>query len=97
VAAALGRSWCRGANVMTKHHITPAAQRAGTEARIARANQKVAELAPVIAELRVARITTPTGIAAALIARGVRPTWGHRYWYPSQVARVGAADRIAFC
>jgi hypothetical protein len=48
----------------------------------------VAELAPVIAELRAAGITTPTGIAAALVARGVRTTLGHRYWYPSQVAQL---------
>jgi hypothetical protein len=73
---------------MPKHRITPAAQRAGTEARVARANQKAAELAPVIAELREAGITSPTGIAAALNARGVRTTWGRRYWYASQVAQL---------
>jgi hypothetical protein len=44
----------RGANVMAKHRISPAAQRAGSEAVRARANQRAAELAPVIADLRAA-------------------------------------------
>jgi hypothetical protein len=73
---------------MPKHLITPAAQRAGTEARIARADQKAAELAPVVAELRAAGITSLTGIAAALNKRGVCTTWGHRHWYASQVAQL---------
>jgi hypothetical protein len=73
---------------MPKHSFTPAAQRAGSEARIVRANQKVAELAPVIAELRAAGVTSLSGIAAALNARGVRTTWGHRHWYASQVAQL---------
>jgi hypothetical protein len=73
---------------MTKHCITPAAQRAGSEAVRARANQRAAELAPVIAELRAAGITSLSGIAAALNARGVRTTWGHRHWYASQVAKL---------
>jgi hypothetical protein len=51
---------------MPKHRITPEIQRAGTEARIARARQKAAELAPIIVELRAAGITSLTGIAAAL-------------------------------
>ena len=42
---------------MTRHCIIPAAQRAGSEARTARANQKATELAPIIAELRAAGIT----------------------------------------
>jgi hypothetical protein len=73
---------------MPKHRITPAAQRAGTEARVARANEWAADIAPVIQELRAAGITSPSEIAAALNARGVRTTWGHRHWYASQVAQL---------
>ena len=73
---------------MPKRRITPAAQRAGWEAGIARANQKAAELAPVIAELRAAGITSLSGIAGALNARGVRTPWGHRHRYASQVASL---------
>jgi hypothetical protein len=57
---------------MPKHCITPAARRAGAEASRARANQKAAELASVIAELWAAGTTSLSGIAAALNARGVR-------------------------
>jgi hypothetical protein len=73
---------------MAKHRISPAAQRAGSEAVRARANQRAAELAPVIAELRAAGVTSLSGIAAALNAHGVRTAWGHRHWYASQVAKL---------
>jgi hypothetical protein len=45
--------------------------RASLEARKARANRAAADLAPIIAELRAAGITSLTGIAAALEERGV--------------------------
>jgi hypothetical protein len=51
------------------NRFTPAAQRAGTEAGVVRANQIAAELAPVIAELRAAGITSKKGIAKALNKR----------------------------
>jgi hypothetical protein len=35
----------RGREFMPKHRISPAAQRAGTEARIARANERAADIA----------------------------------------------------
>jgi hypothetical protein len=73
---------------MPKHRITPVAQRAGWEAGRARANRTAAELAPVIAELQAAGITSLSGIAAALNARGVRTPWGHRHWHSSQVASL---------
>jgi hypothetical protein len=73
---------------MPKHCITRAAQRAGSEARTARAKRRAAELAPVIAELRAAGMASLSGIAAALNARGGRTTWGHRYRYPSRVAQL---------
>jgi hypothetical protein len=74
---------------MPKHCITLAAQRAGSEARTVRANQKAAEhLASVIAGLCAAGVTGPSGIAAELNARGACTMWGNRHWYASQVARL---------
>jgi hypothetical protein len=73
---------------MSKHRFTPAAQRAGWEAGTARANQKAAELAPIIAELRTAGITSKKGIAKALNKRAVRTPRGIGEWRPIQVARV---------
>jgi hypothetical protein len=67
---------------------TPAAQRAGWEAGIARAERKAAELAPIIAELRTAGITSKKGIAKALNKRAIRTPRGVGEWRPIQVARV---------
>jgi hypothetical protein len=77
-----------GRAVMPKNHFTPAAQRAGREAGAARANQVAAELAPVIAELRAAGITSKMGIAKALNMRGIPTPRGVGEWRPIQVARV---------
>jgi hypothetical protein len=52
-----------GTKVMPKNCFTPAAQQAGREAGIARANQ--IDLGPIIAELRAAGITSKKGIAGA--------------------------------
>jgi hypothetical protein len=73
---------------MPKNHFTPAAQRAGWEAGTARANQIAAELAPIIAELRAAGITSKKGIAKALNKRAVRTPRGVGEWRAIQVARV---------
>jgi hypothetical protein len=79
---------------MPMHRIAAAAQHAGSEARIAVANQKVTELAPVTTELIAAGITSSSGIAAALNAHGVRTTWGHRHRYASQVTTVATKARF---
>ena len=63
-------------------------RQAGVKARQARAVARAAELAPVIAELRVAGITTRKGIAAALNQRGFPTPQGRGRWYPMQVSRV---------
>jgi hypothetical protein len=57
-------------------------------ARSARANRTAADLAPVIAELQAAGITSLNGIAAALNERGIpTPAWsGH--WHAAQVSRL---------
>jgi hypothetical protein len=64
---------------------TPAAQRAG---RVARANQMAAELAPTIAELRAAGITSKKGIAKTLNMRCIGTPRGVGQWRAIQVARV---------
>jgi hypothetical protein len=75
---------------MPKHCFTPAAQRAGWEAGTTRANQRAADLdlAPVIAELRAAGITSMKGIAKALNTRAIRTPRGVGPWRSIQVARV---------
>jgi hypothetical protein len=73
---------------MPKKCFTLAAQRAGWEAGTARANQKAAELAPVIAKLRAAGIMSKRGIAKALNKRAIRTPRGVGQWRAIQVARV---------
>jgi hypothetical protein len=69
------------------NRIAPEA-RSGFEARQARANQKAADLAPTIAELGAAVITTLRAIAAALNARGIQTPRGTSRWYHTQVGRL---------
>jgi hypothetical protein len=57
------------------------------EARAARANQKAADRAPVIAELRAAGITGLGVIAAALTKRGIPTPNGWAYWRAVLVSR----------
>jgi len=56
-------------------------------ARTARAVAQAVHLAPIIAELRAAGITSLNGIAAALDERHV-PTTGSPHWHPAQVSRL---------
>jgi hypothetical protein len=58
------------------------------EIRRARADRKVADLAPVISELRAAGVTSLRGIALALNARGIPTLAGSTRWHHVQVARV---------
>jgi hypothetical protein len=71
-----------------RSYFTRAAQRAGTEVGVVRANQKAAELAPVIAELWAAGITSKKGIAKALNKRAIPTPRGVGEWRAIQVARV---------
>ena len=66
---------------------------AGWMVRVARANARATELAPIIAEIRAAGTVSLNGIARALTARGVPTPRGHGVWSSVQVARVLA--RIA--
>jgi hypothetical protein len=58
------------------------------EARRARADERAAKLAPIVKELRAAGITSFTGIAAALNARGIPTASGSGRWYHAQVRRL---------
>ena len=71
-----------------RNYLTPAVRRAGIELRQARANERAAELAPIVKELQAAGVTSLKGIAAALNQRGIPTSSGHRRWYPMQVARL---------
>ena len=61
---------------------------AGRKARTARADARAAELAPIVAEIRAAGVTTLKGITAALNARGIVTPTGRGTWRASQVHRV---------
>jgi hypothetical protein len=67
---------------------TPEVRQAGVQVRQARADQRAAELAPIIAELRAAGITSFKAIAAALNKRGVATAAGSDVWHPMQVSRL---------
>jgi hypothetical protein len=71
----------------------PAAHRSGFEARQVRADQKAAELAPTIAELQAAGVTSLRGIARALNERGIHPPRGHG-WQATQVRRLLARLKV---
>jgi hypothetical protein len=64
-----------------RHRITPAARQAGCEAVQARSNQKAADLASIIVELKTAGITRLSDIAAALNERGIPTARGSGRWY----------------
>jgi hypothetical protein len=48
----------------------------------------LAILALIIAELQAASVTSLSGIATALNARGIRTPHGHHHWYASQLSRL---------
>jgi hypothetical protein len=66
----------------------PGAHQAASEARLARAAARAADIAHIIADLQAAGVTSLNGIAKALNARGVRTPKGRSRWYATQVARV---------
>jgi hypothetical protein len=66
----------------------PGAHQAAVRARQERAAARAADVAPIVAELQAAGVTSLNGIAKALNARGVRTPRGRSRWYASQVARL---------
>jgi len=65
---------------------------AGRKARTARADARAAELAPVIAELQGAGVTSLHAIATVFNARGIPAARGGK-WKAVQVRRVLGVDR----
>jgi DNA invertase Pin-like site-specific DNA recombinase len=72
----------RGVKFTEEHH------QAAKEARKAASDIRAAELAPVIAELREAGITSLQGLARALTERGIPTARGGSRWSAVQVHRV---------
>ena len=58
------------------------------EVRQKRANARAAELAPIIAELQAAGVTSLRAIAASLNARGIQTATGEGQWEAAKVRRV---------
>ena len=63
------------------------AQALGRKAQAAEARERAKSLAPVLADLRQAGVTSFLGIANALNARGIATPQGRR-WHPASVARL---------
>jgi DNA invertase Pin-like site-specific DNA recombinase len=68
--------------------ITRKARQAGWAAVSRRADERAADLAPVLDELRAAGVTSLTGIARALSDRGIPTARGKTEWTAVQVSRV---------
>jgi DNA invertase Pin-like site-specific DNA recombinase len=64
------------------------AREAGPKVMAARARDRAADLAPMVATLQAAGITTLRGIAAELNARGIPTARGSGTWQAQQVRRV---------
>jgi hypothetical protein len=64
------------------------ATRTARAVRVARADARAADLAPLIAELRAAGVTTLQGIADGLNRSGIPTPRGRGEWQAPQVRRV---------
>jgi DNA invertase Pin-like site-specific DNA recombinase len=67
---------------------SPDQARMAAAAKSVKAVTRAADLCPVITEIRAAGIATLTGIAAALVARGVPTPSGRGTWSPASVMRL---------
>ena len=72
----------------TGRHTGHRAPSIADKARAARANQVANELAPIIAELQAASVTSLNGIAAALEERHIPTPGGSGHWHAAQVSRL---------
>jgi len=69
----------------------PEQARMAAAAKSEKAAARAADLRPIIAEVRAAGVTTLTGIARALAARGVPTPSGRGAWSPATVLRLERA------
>ncbi|GAN52304.1 resolvase domain-containing protein [Methylobacterium sp. ME121] len=88
--AALAAAKARGTKLggFRGHVATDAAREAGRATISARAKAQATRLAPIIADLRAAGVTSASGIARALTERGIPTARGADVWAAAQVARV---------
>jgi DNA invertase Pin-like site-specific DNA recombinase len=88
--AALAAAKRRGVKLGGNRGVTPSAkmQRASRAALHARSASRAADIAPTIAELQAAGITSLRGIAAALNEKGIPTARGNGSWSAAQVMRV---------
>jgi hypothetical protein len=84
-----------GIDMAIKAIATPEARAAARKAAIARADERAAALAPIVAEIQASGITT-YAMAADLTRRGIPTARGHRFWGTSQVRDLlNRLDRLA--
>jgi DNA invertase Pin-like site-specific DNA recombinase len=69
-------------------HLSDETRSLGRQARAARADARAADLAPIIAELQAAGITSLRGIAAALNERGIQTPRGKGEWQAGTVTQL---------
>ena len=74
--------------------ISDEAREVSREARHAASEARAADLAPVIAELQAAGVTSLGGLATGLTERGIPTARGRAKWTPVQVSRVLAKLHI---
>ncbi|TNC10422.1 resolvase [Methylobacterium terricola] len=86
LAAAKARGTKLGGNRGTT--VPKAVSEAGRAAQTAKARARTADLAPTIAELRAAGITSATAIARALTEKRIPTSRGGDTWTTTQVSRV---------
>lgn len=67
---------------------SPDAARAAAQAKARAADARAADLAPILASIRAAGVTTLEGVATALTARGIPTPSGRGAWHPATVARL---------
>jgi DNA invertase Pin-like site-specific DNA recombinase len=68
--------------------LTTEARRVGAKAVAERANARAVDLAPIVAELRAAGVTSLRAIAGALSDRGIRTPRGVGRWHAGTVAQL---------
>ena len=88
--AALEAAKARGKHLGGSRGVTlsNAARRAGRDAQAQQADNRAADLAPIIEELCSNGVTSLTGLADALKRRGIPTARGNSAWTPTQVGRV---------
>jgi hypothetical protein len=83
-------------NMAIRPGATPQAREAARKTCAARADERAADLAPTIAEIRASGVTAPYAVAAALMERGIRTARGHRFWSFTQArSMLNRLDRLA--